>query len=128
MEIREYRKEDNIQLFNLMEREGEEWAEYYGAENQEKYLVAISHSITHVLHENGLLCGYIRCKEDDGFGVYILDLLVNKEHRGREFGRQLIQSVKNVFPNEPVYVMSDVDPYYEKLGFKKVGSVLEVVL
>jgi hypothetical protein len=30
------------------------------------------------------------------------------------------------FPNQPVYVMSDVDPYYEKLGYRREGSIFEV--
>ena len=30
------------------------------------------------------------------------------------------------FPDQPVYVMRDVDPYYEKLGYHKAGSIFEV--
>lgn len=30
------------------------------------------------------------------------------------------------YPEHIVYVMSDVDGYYEKLGYKKEGSVYEV--
>lgn len=29
------------------------------------------------------------------------------------------------YPNQPIYVMSDVDIYYEKLGFQKIGSIFE---
>jgi hypothetical protein len=45
-------------------------------------------------------------------GVYIFDLLVKKSYRGQQ--------------NQPVYVMSDVDPYYEKLGYRREGSIFEV--
>ena len=30
------------------------------------------------------------------------------------------------FLDQPVYVMRDVDPYYEKLGYHKAGSIFEV--
>jgi hypothetical protein len=30
------------------------------------------------------------------------------------------------FPNQPVYVMSDSDPYYEKLGYEREGSIFIV--
>lgn len=30
------------------------------------------------------------------------------------------------YPGQTVYVMSDVDAYYEKVGFQKIGSVFEV--
>lgn len=30
------------------------------------------------------------------------------------------------FPDQPVYVMSDVDSYYEKLGYIREGSIFRV--
>lgn len=30
------------------------------------------------------------------------------------------------FPDQPVYVMSDVDQCYEKLGYRREGSIFEV--
>ncbi|MGI6659235.1 MAG: GNAT family N-acetyltransferase [Dethiobacteraceae bacterium] len=68
----------------------------------------------------------MRCREDDGFGVYIYDLLVRKTHRGRQIGKSLIEWVCQNFQDQPVYVMSDVDRYYEKLGYRREGSIFEV--
>jgi len=34
-----------------------------------------------------------------------------------------MERVRQGFPGQPVYVMSDVDKYYEKLGFGRVGSI-----
>lgn len=73
-----------------------------------------------------LVCGYARCREDDGFGVYVYDLLVRKAYRGREIGKSLMERVCQDFPDQPVYVMSDVDSYYEKLGYRREGSIFEV--
>ena len=73
------------------------------------------------------LCGYIRCRDDDGFGVYIYDLLVDKTSRGKSFGRMLMDRVRSHFPNETVYVMSDVDAYYEKQGYQREGTIWKLV-
>lgn len=51
----------------------------------------------------------MRCREDDGFGVYIYDLFVRKSYRGREIGKSLMERLCQDFPEQPVYVMSDVD-------------------
>ena len=67
-----------------------------------------------------------RCREDEGFGLYVYDLLVRRSHRGRRLGRTLLEHVSAEFPDQPVYVMSDVDPYYEKLGYRREGSVFVV--
>jgi hypothetical protein len=56
-------------------------------------------------------------------GFYVYDLLVRQDHRGQGFGKQLIDHVRLFY--EPVYVMSDVDRYYEKIGMSKIGSIFE---
>jgi N-acetylglutamate synthase-like GNAT family acetyltransferase len=48
------------------------------------------------------------------------------EWRNRTIGRTLLAQVKKEFSDLNVYVLSDVDAYYEKLGYGKVGSVFEV--
>lgn len=126
MEIREYCKADESALFDLLDDEGDEWRDYHGAANRDKYIKALKSSKTYLACEEKFVHGIVRCREDDGFGVYIYDLLVRKAYRGRHIGKSLIERVCQDFPNQPVYVMSDVDLYYEKLGYCKVGSKFEV--
>lgn len=80
----------------------------------------------YVIIEDEKLCGYIRCKDDDGSGIYILDLLVDKRYRGRGYGRSLMKTICDTYPNDIVYVTSDADPYYEKQGYVKEGTVFQV--
>jgi hypothetical protein len=40
--------------------------------------------------------------------------------------RSLVAQVKRDFDPLTVYVLSDEDAYYEKLGYKKAGSVFKV--
>ena len=53
-------------------------------------------------------------------------LFVRKTHRGKQIGKTLMEQVFKDFPNQPIYVMSDVDPYYEKLGYRREGSIFGV--
>ncbi len=127
MEIREYTDTDQDALFNLMQDEGEEWT-YCQGSNRQKYAMAMNHSIAYVLMDGDKLCGYVRCKDDDGFGIYILDLLVDRKYRGNGYGRQLMKTICDLYPEDIVYVTSDVDVYYEKLGCVKEGTVFIVKL
>ena len=126
MEIRQYIKADESLLFDLLIDEGDEWRDYHGVVDRDKYIKALESSITYIACDETLVCGYARCREDDGFGVYVYDLLVRKTHRGRQIGKSLMERVCQDFPDQPVYVMSDVDTYYEKLGYRREGSIFEV--
>lgn len=124
--IRCYESNDEHQLFSLLEREGEEWKDYWFDLGKAKYLKALRSSITYLLFENNNLCGYARCRDDDGYGVYVYDLLVDRKHRGNGYGRKLMEQVCKDFPDMPVYVMSDVNEYYEKLEYEIEGSIFLV--
>ncbi len=126
MEIRQYSKADETLLFDLLIDEGDDWIDYHGPVGRSKYKKALESSITYIACDENIVCGYARCREDNGFGVYIYDLLVRKTHRGKQIGKTLMERVFNDFPNQPIYVMSDVDPYYEKLGYRREGSIFEV--
>lgn len=124
--IRRYTPNDESTLFTLIEREGDEWKDYWQGQGRIKYQKALANSITYILYEGEELCGYARCRDDDGYGVYVYDLLVDKSYRGKEYGKLLMEQVYRDFPDDTVYVMSDVDPYYTKLGYPKEGTIFIV--
>ena len=125
MEINKYSKADEALLFDMLVDEGDDWSDYHGLA-RDKYIKALESSITYIAYDKTILCGYARCREDDGFGIYVYDLLVRKSYRGNQIGKSLLERVCQDFPNQPVYVMSDVDLYYEKLGYRREGSIFEV--
>ena len=126
MEVMRYCKTDEPLLFDMLVDEGDEWSDYHGSAGRDNYIKALESSITYIVYDGTTVCGYVRCREDDGFGVYIYDLLVRKSYRGNQLGKMLMEHVCIDFPDQPVYVMSDVDTYYNKLGYHREGSIFEV--
>jgi GNAT superfamily N-acetyltransferase len=126
MEIRRYVLEDELALMQMIRNEGEEWRSYWADENQTKYRHALRYSITYIAVENNEICGYVRSLDDMGFYIYVCDLLVTSKYRGKAIGRQLMERLTVDYPDQTVYVMSDVDAYYQKLGYPIIGSILEV--
>lgn len=116
-------KDDVGNIFEMIKEEG--WTDYYKGSSCSKYVLALESSITYVAYKGDDICGYIRCREDDGFGVYVYDLLVRKKFRGEGIGKQLMDKIHSKYNPQPLYVMSDVDAYYEKLGYLKEGTVFK---
>ena len=121
--IKRYTPEDADWLFALIEREGEEWKDYWRGDGRIKYQNALGNCIVYLVFEDDTLCGYARCRDDDGFGIYVLDLLVDKEFRGKEYGRLLMEQACIDYSDDIVYVTGDVYPYYEKLGYDVEGKI-----
>jgi len=127
MEIRKYRKDDDQEkLMQMIKDEGKEWSCYSSGTAAEKYCKALEACITYVACDSGILCGYSRSINDCGFYIYVCDLLVMPKYRGRNIGRKLMECIYKDYPGMVVYVMSDADKYYQKLGYKREGSIFEV--
>jgi len=91
-----------------------------------QYKRALEISITYVAYQDEVLCGYSRSIDDCGLYIYVCDLLVRPGFRGRETGKKLMECIHKDYPNQDVFVMSDVDGYYEKVEYKRIGSIFEV--
>ncbi len=125
LEIKRYQQDiDEPELMQMIKDE-EGW-DYADDKMAERYKFALGNSITFVAYQNDVLCGYSRSLDDCGFYIYVCDLLVKPAYRGNEIGRKLMGCLMDEYPGQTVYVMSDVDAYYEKVGFQKIGSVFEV--
>lgn len=89
------------------------------------YRKSLKNGITYVCYNNNEFCGYVRALLDDGFTVYISELYVIQEWRNLKIGQSLLERVNSDFSKLTVYVLSDEDSYYEKIGYIKIGSVFE---
>lgn len=104
-----------------------DWEIFTSEATIDRYRSRLNESLTYVCYDDKAFCGYMRAILDNGFAVYISELYVVPEWRNRGVGRSLTAQVKVDHGRLPVYVLSDEDVYYEKLGYRKVGSVFEVV-
>lgn len=89
------------------------------------YRKSLKNGITYVCYNNNEFCGYVRALLDDGFTVYISELYVIQEWRNLKIGQSLLERVNSDFSKLTVYVLSDEDSYYEKIGYIKIGPVFE---
>ncbi len=124
--IRQYESTDDHELKELLRSEGDAWGDYLRDGAWERYLDALRGSVVFVGIAGGVLGGFVRARDDGGFGVYVYDLLVHRRFRGNGAGRELLERVRREYSGCPVHVMSDVDGYYEKLGYTRAGSVFRV--
>lgn len=125
MQIRKYNRiNDEGKLMKMIDVE-EGW-DYANETLAEKYKVALETSITYVAYQGEDLCGYSRSLNDFGEYIYVCDLLVQPDYRGKEIGRKLMECIYKDYPNQVVYVMSDEDGYYDKVNYKRIGSIFEV--
>ncbi len=125
MNIRKYNKTaDESNLMNMIAAE-EGW-DYASEALAEKYKTALVTSVTYVAYDKDVLCGYSRSLDDFGVYIYVCDLLVKPAYRGKDIGKKLMECIYSDYPKQTVYVMSDVDGYYEKVHYKRIGSIFEV--
>lgn len=125
MEIFRYRREHEDEVISAI-KEDPNWDIFTNEKAVDNYKKSLAESITYVCYENGAFGGYLRALPDDGFAVYISELFVVPEWRNRTVGRALIARVKMDFRHLTVFALSDEDAYYEKLGYRKAGSVYEI--
>lgn len=123
IEVRKYdHSKEYDKLLEIIKSEGEEWKDYFNP----KYQVVLKKSITYVAYIDNVLCGYSRSINDFGLYIWVIDLLVDEKYRGNYIGKKLMECLLTDFPNQDIFVMSDVDKYYNKLGYKKEGSIFKI--
>lgn len=122
--IIKYDREHEVGLISLLKNEPD-WDLFTNNVTQDSFKNALLNSITLICHVNSVLCGYIRAI-DDPFGIYVSELYVAPEQRSKGCGRKLLSTLKERYSNRDIYVLSDEDLYYKRLGLSKVGSVFQL--
>ncbi|MET0092657.1 MAG: GNAT family N-acetyltransferase [Sedimenticola sp.] len=125
MEITRYKREHEAAVLAAI-KEDPDWDMFTNDGAIDTYRKRLRESITYVCYEGEIFSGYLRALLDDEFALYISELFVVPEMRNRKIGRALISKLKGDYSDLTVYALSDEDLYYEKLGYKKVGSVFEI--
>lgn len=119
-----YDRTSESELIALLKKEPD-WNSFTHAGTIDVFKSALLSSQTYICKSQGEVCGYLRALVD-GFGIYISELYVAPAFRNNGYGRGLLKELHQDHPDQVVYVLSDEDLYYEKLGYKRVGSVFQL--
>ena len=119
-----YDKTYESELIALLKKEPE-WNSFTGTGTIDIFKSALLSSQTYICKSQSQVCGYLRALVD-GFGIYVSELYVAPAFRNNGYGKELLRDLKEDHEGQDVYVLSDEDLYYEKLGYKRVGSVFQL--
>jgi ribosomal protein S18 acetylase RimI-like enzyme len=123
--ISKYTSEHENDVIEAISKEPD-WNMFTHEEALDNYKKSLKNSITYICYKNNKFCGYLRALLDDGFAIYISELYVIPKCRNQKVGQSLLERVKNDFSNLDIYTLSDEDAYYQKKGYKRIGSVFEL--
>ncbi len=124
MRVQVYEQRFEQPLLQLLRSEPD-WQSLVNDDVIDAFRRALASGDTRVLLHDDLVCGYVRAVVDD-LAVYISELYVAPAHRGRGLGKALLEKIKSAHPGRDVYVLSDEDSYYEKLHYKRMGSIFQL--
>jgi len=119
-----YDKPHESELIALLKSEPD-WNSFTDPDSINTFKNALLTSETYVYKIESKICGYLRALVDE-FGIYVSELYISPSHRKNGYGKELLQKIKQKHPNQEVYVLSDEDLYYERLGYKRVGSIFQL--
>ena len=125
MKISEYKLENEDDLLSAISKDPD-WSEFTNENAIDTYKESLKDSITFVCYIDSEFTGYVRALLDKGFSVYISELYVAPEWRNQKIGQSLLERVSNDFDSLSIYALSDEDAYYQKKGYKKIGSVFKL--
>jgi GNAT superfamily N-acetyltransferase len=90
-------------------------------------LVAWQHSWpTLVVTEGERVIGFVRGMTDGKITMYIAELLVDSDYRGKGLGRLLLDACHALYPHARLDLISteEANPFYKTIGFRYVGEGL----
>lgn len=119
-----YEREHEIELLAILGCDPD-WSSFLTEDIVGAFREALLEGETYLCEQQGIICGYIRAVVD-GLGIYVSELYVAPAYRGSGYGVALLDKVRHAHPGKDVYVLSDEDSYYEKIGYRRVGSIYKL--
>ena len=80
----------------------------------------LSHYV--VVEENQKILGFARYLTDEVMTTFLAEIIIDKSYRGKGLGRQLIEEIHKKYPLTRIELISEVDGFYQTVGFKPVGT------
>lgn len=122
--ILKYENKHEAKLLALLKEEPD-WNSFTSEIAIDTFKEALLNTESYICDSHGTICGYVRALVD-GFGVYVSELYIAPQYRNNGYGRKLLSKIEQIHLDQVVYVLSDEDLYYEKLGYMRVGSIFKL--
>ena len=116
--IRPIMEEDYDNVVSASADEG--WTTY--SARRRDFIKALGKSLFLVAYDGNAFVGYARAISDGHITTYLCELLVVKAYRRRGVGGMLVERVRETFPKTRVDLISEADGFYEKTGFRAIGT------
>lgn len=117
IEVRDYKKEDFTYIHQL--NSDEEWNNL--VEKKESTKNAWNNStIAYVAQHEGEIIAYIRGLTDQSITLFICELLIHREFRGKGIGDALLKYVHGLYPDTRIEMLASTTShtYYEQKGYR----------
>ena len=100
--------------------QNEKWISF----TEEKVTSLFSTNLSHylVVEENQKILGFARYLTDEVMTTFLAEIIIDKPHRGKGLGQQLIEEIHKKYPLTRIELISEVDGFYQIVGFKPVGT------
>jgi len=100
--------------------QNEKWISF----TEEKVTSLFSTNLSHylVVEENQKILGFARYLTDEVMTTFLAEIIIDKPHRGKGLGQQLIEEIHKKYPLTRIELISEVDGFYQTVGFKPVGT------
>ena len=98
----------------------EKWMSF----TEEKVTSLFSTNLSHyvVVEENQKILGFARYLTDEVMTTFLAEIIIDKSYRGKGLGQQLIEEIHKKYPLTRIELISEVDGFYQTVGFKPVGT------
>ena len=116
--IRPIMEEDYDNVVNASADEG--WTTY--SARRRDFVDSLDKSLFLVAYDGNKFAGYARAISDGHITTYLCELLVVKTCRRKGVGRMLVERVRETFPKTRVDLISEADGFYDKIGFRAIGT------
>ena len=118
MIIRPASRKDCQAIYSLYQSEN--WLSF----TEEKVTSLFSTNLSHylVLEEDQKILGFARYLTDEVLTTFLAEIIIDKSHRRKELGQQLIEEIHKKYPLTRIELISEADGFYRSISFKPVGT------
>lgn len=100
--------------------QNEKWISF----TEEKVTSLFSTNLSHylVVEENQKILGFARYLTDEVMTTFLAEIIIDNAYRRKGLGQQLIEEIHKKYPLTRIELISEVDGFYQTVGFKPVGT------